>query len=281
MPHTDHVGPEHAQPAVILASEAITDNGLLRHNVTESDCLSANRRPSVFRIGTQLLHRRSPRVRTPYLALDGRSRATQTQLRSAVGGTYSHGGGHLGRPGDPVESPSQLSETLAVSGGQRNASASACEGVLKPRVCRGRPFSSAAIASRAGWSSWRRSALLGRYWRSRPLVFSLLPRCQGLRGSQKYTWTPVVDRELGVLGHLLALIPGQRPPELLGQPSNGSSEGGADLLSPVPLGQRDQGEVAAGPLHQRRHCRWPLAQQQVAFPVARHRPVARPPPGAR
>ena len=25
----------------------------------------------------------------------------------------------------------------------------------------------------------------GKYWRSSPLVFSLLPRCQGLWGSQK------------------------------------------------------------------------------------------------
>jgi hypothetical protein len=27
--------------------------------------------------------------------------------------------------------------------------------------------------------------LLGKYWRSSPLVFSLLPRCQGECGSQK------------------------------------------------------------------------------------------------
>ena len=29
----------------------------------------------------------------------------------------------------------------------------------------------------------------GKYWRSRPLVFSFVPRCQGLWGSQKYTFT--------------------------------------------------------------------------------------------
>ena len=40
-----------------------------------------------------------------------------------------------------------VAETVAVSGSQRNASAWTCEGVLKPRVCRGRPFSSAAMAS--------------------------------------------------------------------------------------------------------------------------------------
>jgi hypothetical protein len=40
---------------------------------------------------------------------------------------------------------------LAVSGGQGNASARTCEGVWKPRVCRGRPLSSAAIASSRSW----------------------------------------------------------------------------------------------------------------------------------
>ena len=42
-----------------------------------------------------------------------------------------------------------------------------------------------AMASRAAWSNRPRSVPLGRYWRSSPLVFSLVPRCQGLRGSQK------------------------------------------------------------------------------------------------
>ena len=31
----------------------------------------------------------------------------------------------------------------------------------------------------------RQVRALGKYWRSRPLVFSLDPRCQGLWGSQK------------------------------------------------------------------------------------------------
>jgi len=31
---------------------------------------------------------------------------------------------------------------------------------------------------------------LGRYWRISPCVFSQVPRCQGLCGSQKYTRTP-------------------------------------------------------------------------------------------
>jgi len=35
-----------------------------------------------------------------------------------------------------------------------------------------------------------RSVPLGRYWRSRPSVFSLDPRCQGECGSQKWTGMP-------------------------------------------------------------------------------------------
>ena len=36
-----------------------------------------------------------------------------------------------------------------------------------------------------------RSVLFGRYWRSNPLVFSLVPRCQGEYASQKNTGIPV------------------------------------------------------------------------------------------
>ena len=46
---------------------------------------------------------------------------------------------------------------------------------------------SAATASRCSASWTERSVPLGRYWRSSPLVFSLLPHCQGECGSQKYT----------------------------------------------------------------------------------------------
>src|SRR3954462_14998444 len=35
-----------------------------------------------------------------------------------------------------------------------------------------------------------RSVPFGKYCRRRPLVFSLVPRCQGLLGSAKYTFTP-------------------------------------------------------------------------------------------
>jgi len=40
------------------------------------------------------------------------------------------------------------------------------------------------MASRSSWVKVLRS-ILGRYWRSRPLVFSHVPRYQGLWESQK------------------------------------------------------------------------------------------------
>jgi hypothetical protein len=46
-------------------------------------------------------------------------------------------------------------------------------------------LSERAMASSWRWVHWDRSADLGRYWRRRPLVFSLLPRCQGLLGSPR------------------------------------------------------------------------------------------------
>jgi len=41
-------------------------------------------------------------------------------------------------------------------------------------------------------------------------MFSFAARCQGLCGSQKYTWTVRGDREGLVLGHLHSAIPRQR-----------------------------------------------------------------------
>ena len=61
----------------------------------------------------------------------------------------------------------------------------ASAGVLQPRVLRGRLLSAAATASRSLRECLWRSVPLGKYWRRRPLVFSLVPRCHGLWGSQK------------------------------------------------------------------------------------------------
>src|SRR5439155_17100248 len=74
----------------------------------------------------------------------------------------------------------------------RNLSA----GVLNPKVFLGRWFRRSATLSICDCVKPDRSALLGKYWRSNPLVFSLVPRCQGLLGSQKYTFTSVATEKL-------------------------------------------------------------------------------------
>src|SRR3954453_21084802 len=52
-------------------------------------------------------------------------------------------------------------------------------------------LSRVAIASSSACENTDRSVPLGRYWRSRPLVFSLEPRCHGACGSAKETRRPV------------------------------------------------------------------------------------------
>ena len=61
----------------------------------------------------------------------------------------------------------------------------ASAGVFQLSVLRGRLLSAAATASRSSRECLWRSVRLGKYWRRRPLVFSLVPRCHGLWGSQK------------------------------------------------------------------------------------------------
>ena len=60
------------------------------------------------------------------------------------------------------------------------------------------------------------SVPLGKYWRNSPLVFSLVPRCQGDFGFTEVDLNASVDGELGVLGHFSALIPGELLPEMVG-----------------------------------------------------------------
>src|SRR5664280_1241115 len=68
-------------------------------------------------------------------------------------------------------------------------------GVCHPSVLRGRPLSSSATLSRSAWECNDRSVPFGKYCRSNPLVFSLLPRCHGECGSQKYTSIPVATEK--------------------------------------------------------------------------------------
>src|ERR1700758_4106300 len=75
---------------------------------------------------------------------------------------------------------------LADSGGYRNSSGPISSiGFAKPKRLRGRSLSSAATQSRSVWLWTERSVPLGKYWRSSPLVFSQVARCQGEWGAQK------------------------------------------------------------------------------------------------
>jgi len=76
-------------------------------------------------------------------------------------------------------------------------------GCLEPEGCRGRPLSPAARASSAAWSSWRRSALLASYWRSRPLCSRWCRAAQGLLA--EVDLDAGIDGELQVFGHLPAI----------------------------------------------------------------------------
>ena len=170
-------------------------------------------------------------------------------------------------------------------------SLSASAGVLQPSVLRGRLLSAAATAARSS-ASWRaRSVPLGKYWRSSPLVFSLLPRCHGLLRVAEVDRQPGLNAQLGVLGHLGALVPGQRAAQLLRQRDDRRGDRVADRLGAVP-GQRravvhprtlaahrrevQQHREAARALDQRADRRAAQPEDQVAFPVPRDRPVLRP-----
>ena len=77
---------------------------------------------------------------------------------------------------------------------ESSSSLKASDGVFQPSVFRGRRLSVAATAATSLALCRLRSVPLGKYWRSRPLVFSFVPRCHGLRGSQKKTCSPVSIR---------------------------------------------------------------------------------------
>ena len=61
----------------------------------------------------------------------------------------------------------------------------ASAGVFQSSAFRGLMLSVRATASISSALWALRSVPFGKYWRSRPLVFSFVPRCQGLCGSQK------------------------------------------------------------------------------------------------
>jgi len=58
-------------------------------------------------------------------------------------------------------------------------------GCLHPSVLRGRALRARATAARSSSPCRLRSVPFGKDWRKSPLVFSFVPRCHGLWGSQK------------------------------------------------------------------------------------------------
>ncbi len=110
---------------------------------------------------------------------------------SCIGGTFHCLQRSVTKANDPVNQLAHPPISAVDSRGNCSASASFSDGVIHSRVCRGRPLKEWAEASRSAWVWMERSAPFGKYWRSSPLVVSLLPRCHGDFGLQKQTWTPV------------------------------------------------------------------------------------------
>jgi hypothetical protein len=82
------------------------------------------------------------------------------------------------------------------------------------------------------------------------LVFSLLPRCQGEWGPQKYTDTGV-DADAGMLGHFVALVPGDGATQCSGQFLDRGDHGVADDVGAARRGQMEQPHESGGPQHRR------------------------------
>jgi TrwC relaxase len=84
-----------------------------------------------------------------------------------------------------------------------------------------------------------------------------------------------VDGELHVFGHLPTVVPGDGAAQLLGQPHDRSGERRTHVSCGEAVREREQQHIAAVPLDQGPHRAGPPAEDQVAFPMPRHRPVGR------
>ena len=80
------------------------------------------------------------------------------------------------RPLDPGQIPANEANHLRCRRSHRRM---AWSGVASSKHNRGRSFSSVAMSSSSDCVHRVRSVPLGRYWRSRPLVFSFVGRCHG------------------------------------------------------------------------------------------------------
>ena len=106
-----------------------------------------------------------------------------------------------------------------------------------------------ATSSSSSWVTPARLLPFGKYWRRRPLVFSFDPRCHG-SGDRRSRPRHRSRRKPPVLGHLLSLIPGQRPAKLFGQRPDARLERLADRFGVGSLGQRDELAIAGLALDQ-------------------------------
>ena len=104
-------------------------------------------------------------------------------------------------------------------------------------------------------------------------MFSLLPRCHGLLGSQKVDLHTGLDGAADVLGHLLALISGYGTAELGRQGQDALGHHLAHFLGAVTVGELEQDDVAAVAFDEGADRGHLLAEDQVALPVTRNRPV--------
>ena len=131
--------------------------------------------------------------------------------------------------------------------------------------------------SSSAWLCLLRSVPLGRYWRTSPFQFSLLPRCQGEWGSQKKTGIPVstVNRLWAAIS-----VPWSQVRERNSSWGRRLISGGdpvaatcsAVLLSTlisIPKRVDRSTRVATADLPS-------SPDDEVAFPMAGHRPVCRP-----
>lgn len=148
-------------------------------------------------------------------------------------------------------------------------------GLANSRVWRGRSLRRNAMLSRSGRVWVDGLVPLGGYWRRRPLVFSLLPRCHGLRGIAEEHRDAGGHAEPGVAGHLGALAP--RSATGAAEPAAGPWPGArqhGDAVGVVVVGNALENKETTGAFDQGDDRR-PVGRphDQVALPVPWHRPV--------
>jgi hypothetical protein len=93
-----------------------------------------------------------------------------------------------------------------------------------------------------GGSVDRQVGGLGKYWRSRPLVFSLDVVARAGPGRRGDSITEVVG-DLVVMGHLGSLVPSESPSQLRRELEDREGEGVAQRWGAAPEGKVDQLDV--------------------------------------